>query len=101
MWLYLTDRLHSIVTTAMGRFHKSSGRGFIVACKQCGRDVPIGQPDFPFHSIPVSCPLCGAMGRYRPSEVTFGLPDELVRIEARKGLHARPMGKPLLANLFH
>lgn len=74
----------------------------MVTCKMCGRDVPIGQEDFPFHSITVKCCLCGSNPRYRPSEVIFGIPNELVRMEQpRTGFHAGSAGKPMLISLFH
>jgi RNase P subunit RPR2 len=41
---------------------------FIVTCKDCHRDVPFGAKEFPFHSIEVTCPLCGELRRYLPSE---------------------------------
>lgn len=45
---------------------------FVVTCKRCRRDVPSGLKVFPFQSIVVSCPLCGELRRYLPSEVFLG-----------------------------
>jgi RNase P subunit RPR2 len=51
---------------------------FVVTCKDCHRPVPSGVKEFPFHSIEVTCPLCGEKHRYLPSEVSLGRPDHLV-----------------------
>jgi len=40
---------------------------FVVTCKDCHRAVPTGAKEFPFHSIEVTCPLCGEKHRYLPS----------------------------------
>jgi hypothetical protein len=45
---------------------------FVVACKRCRREIPSGMKEFPFQSIAVSCPLCGELRRYLPSEVFLG-----------------------------
>jgi RNase P subunit RPR2 len=58
---------------------------FIVTCKDCHRDVPFGAKEFPFHSIEVTCPLCGELRRYLPSEVFLDKPDPLVRHQKRDG----------------
>ena len=49
-------------------------RQFIVTCKLCRRDVPSGVKEFPFHSIVVTCSLCGEERQYLPSEVILGRP---------------------------
>jgi len=56
---------------------------YIVTCKSCRRDVPVGVRDFPFHSIDVTCPLCGGKDSYRPSDVTTGCPNPLVAKQAK------------------
>jgi len=56
----------------------SARKVFVVTCKRCRRDVPTGVKEFPFQSITVSCPLCGEMRRYLPSEVLLGKPHHLV-----------------------
>jgi len=58
---------------------------FIVACKRCRRDVPAGVSEFPFQSIVVTCPLCGELRRYLPSEVLLGRPNHLVAKQSRAG----------------
>jgi len=58
---------------------------FVVACKRCRRDVPAGTKEFPFLSITVSCPLCGELRRYLPSEVFLGRLHPLVTKQARAG----------------
>jgi RNase P subunit RPR2 len=50
---------------------------FAVTCKDCHQAVPTGVKEFPFHSIEVTCPLCGELRRYVPSEVFLGRPDQL------------------------
>ena len=57
---------------------------FVVSCKRCSRDVPAGVQAFPFASVVVSCPLCGEVRRYRPSEVFLGEPNQLVERLTRK-----------------
>jgi hypothetical protein len=57
---------------------------FVVSCKRCSRDVPAGVQAFPFASVVVSCPLCGEVRRYRPSEVFLGVPNQLVERLTRK-----------------
>jgi hypothetical protein len=57
---------------------------FVVNCKDCRRVVPSGVKEFPFHSLEVTCPLCGELRRYLPSEVFFGRPDQLVTHRARR-----------------
>lgn len=47
-------------------------------CKRCSRDVPSGREEFPFQSIAVTCPQCGELRQYRPSEVFLGRPDHVV-----------------------
>ena len=56
---------------------------FVVTCKDCHRAVPTGAKEFPFHSIEVTCTLCGKQRRYRPSEVILGRPKELEAKEQR------------------
>jgi Zn finger protein HypA/HybF involved in hydrogenase expression len=58
---------------------------FVVTCKDCHRAVPIGAKEFPFHSIEVTCPLCGEKHKYLPSEVSLGRPDQLVTQQKRAG----------------
>ena len=58
---------------------------FVVECKRCRRDVPVGRDEFPFQSITVECPLCGELRRYLPSEIFFGWPDQLVTRQQRAG----------------
>jgi RNase P subunit RPR2 len=57
---------------------------FVVTCKRCRREVPPAVREFPFQSIVVSCPLCGEMRRYLPSEVYLGTPHALVRKQAHR-----------------
>lgn len=52
---------------------------FTVICRSCQRVVPAGTTEFPFHSLPVRCRLCGAAYTYRPSEVALRTPHALVR----------------------
>lgn len=58
---------------------------FVVNCKDCRRDVPSGVKEFPFKSIAVTCPLCGEVRRYLPSEVFLGRPGQLVVHQQRAG----------------
>ena len=58
---------------------------FVVTCKDCHRAVPTGVKEFPFHSIEVTCPLCGEKHRYLPSEVFLGRRDYLVPRQRRSG----------------
>jgi hypothetical protein len=51
---------------------------FVVLCKRCRRDVPIGVKEFPFQSLVVMCPLCDERHKYLPSEVFLGRPNDLV-----------------------
>jgi hypothetical protein len=51
---------------------------FVVECRKCRRDVPIGVKEFPFRSIVVACPLCGEQHRYLPSEMALSRPIHLV-----------------------
>jgi hypothetical protein len=51
---------------------------FVVECKRCSLDVPVGMKEFPFHSLMVTCPLCDEQHRYLPSEVFQGRPNDLV-----------------------
>ena len=53
-------------------------RRFTVICQSCQRVVPTETTEFPFHSLPVKCRLCGATYTYRPSEVTLRAPHALV-----------------------
>lgn len=89
----------------------------MVTCRSCRRNVPIGVKEFPSHSIPVECCLCGETQRYRPSDMMLAIPDRLVlrqqRLEAksRNGSARRvamfrlplpnwPIGGRLLRNLI-
>src|ERR1017187_517161 len=58
---------------------------FVVECKRCRRDVPAGVLEFPFQSMVVTCPLCGELRRYLPSDVVLGTPHHLVAKQARAG----------------
>jgi hypothetical protein len=58
---------------------------FVVTCKRCRRDAPIGLKEFPFQSISVECCLCGEVRRYLPSEIFLGRPDHLVAHQHRTG----------------
>jgi RNase P subunit RPR2 len=58
---------------------------FVVTCKDCHRAVATGVKEFPFHSIVVTCPLCGEKHRYLPSEVLLSRPDQLVTRQQRTG----------------
>ncbi len=58
---------------------------FVVTCKRCRRDLPAGVKEFPFQPIVVTCPLCGELRRYLPSEVYLGQSNRLVSRQA----HAR------------
>jgi hypothetical protein len=53
----------------------------------CRREVPAGVPAFPFQSIVVTCPLCGELLRYLPSEVFWGKAHDLVGKQAYHGKH--------------
>ena len=65
-------------------FPTPSGRkAFVVQCKKCRRDVPIGREEFPFQSVAVECRLCSELRRYLPSEVFLGPPDQLVTRQLR------------------
>jgi hypothetical protein len=61
----------------------STRKTFVVQCKRCRRDVPIGMNEFPFQPIEVECPLCGEHRRYLPSEVFLGKIDQLVLHQRR------------------
>ena len=52
----------------------SPRKQFVVTCKLCHREVPGGVKEFPFHSIVVTCSLCGEQREYLPSEITLGRP---------------------------
>jgi hypothetical protein len=52
----------------------SNRKQFVVTCKQCRREVPSGAKEFPFHSIAVTCSLCGEQRQYLPSEIMLGKP---------------------------
>ena len=56
---------------------------FVVTCKDCHRAVPSGAKEFPFHSIEITCPLCGEKHRYLPSEVILGRANELATKKQR------------------
>ena len=58
---------------------------FIVECKSCRLDVPAGVEEFPFRSILVTCPLCGELHRYLPSEMIMARPNSLVAKQAQAG----------------
>ena len=62
-----------------------SRKQFVVECKRCRRDVPVGVKEFPFISIVVDCPLCDLQERYLPSEMILGRPHLLVDKRAREG----------------
>jgi RNase P subunit RPR2 len=55
---------------------------FVVVCKSCRLDVPAGVKEFPFRSILVTCPLCGELHRYLPSEMIMARPNPLVAKQA-------------------
>jgi hypothetical protein len=63
----------------------TTSKGFVVTCKRCRRDVPSGVKEFPFQPIVVSCPLCGELRRYLPSEVFLGKVHALVGKQAHYG----------------
>ena len=65
-------------------FPSPERKQFVVACKRCRRDLPTGVREFPFQPIVVTCPLCGELRRYLPSEVFLGLPNILVSRQARR-----------------
>ena len=54
----------------------SNRRQFVVTCKRCHLEVPSGVKEFPFHSIVVTCSLCGEQRQYLPSEVILGRPHQ-------------------------
>jgi RNase P subunit RPR2 len=56
---------------------------FVVTCKDCQRAIPTGAKEFPFHSMEVTCPLCGEKHRYLPSEFILGKPNELAAKKQR------------------
>ena len=64
----------------------SNRKQFVVTCKLCHLDVPSGVKEFPFHSIVVTCALCGEQRQYLPSEVFLGRPDHLVDKQVRAGV---------------
>lgn len=85
---HLSEQLRGILTSTLRRFRDSSAdKRFVVTCRSCRRNVPMGMTEFPFHSIPVECCLCGETQRYRPSEMILAMPHELIlrqeRLEAR------------------
>jgi hypothetical protein len=63
-------------------------KSFVVTCKRCRREVPSGVKEFPFQSIIVSCPLCGELRRYLPSEVFLGKLHVLVGKQVHRGAHS-------------
>lgn len=63
-------------------------KSFVVTCKRCRRQVPSGAKVFPLQSIVVSCPLCGELRRYLPSEVFLGNLHVLVGKQVRHGAHS-------------
>ena len=78
------ERLRLVFAYNVSMFPSASGRKtFVVQCKRCRRDVPSGREEFPFQSIAVTCPLCGKLRRYLPSEVFLGRPDGLVTRQQR------------------
>lgn len=95
---YLRRIVHRVVDSLNPRTAEST---FLVTCKSCGRNVPVGIEEFPFHSIAVACRLCGHLQSYRPSEIIFGVADELVRMrEQRKPPRIRSKEKTALIGLF-
>lgn len=83
----MPERLRRIAAHIVGLCeNRSKEEQFVVNCIDCRRNVPIGLLEFPFHSISIECPLCGATHRYRPSEISYGIPDELVRQPQRPSL---------------
>ena len=62
-------------------------KSFVVSCKWCRRQVSSGVKMFPLQSIVVSCPLCGELRRYLPSEVFLGNLHVLVGKQARQRAH--------------
>jgi hypothetical protein len=64
-------------------------RRFTVTCRCCRRVVPIGRKEFPFHSVPIICRLCGETYSYRPSEIALRLPHALVRQQDRLELRRK------------
>jgi hypothetical protein len=97
-WLVAFDRMRGVAApyTYLGMafgFPTPARKQFVVACKQCSRDVPAGVEAFPFASVVVTCTLCGEQRRYRPSEVYLGVPNQLVErpdANMRDGLSATP-----------
>jgi hypothetical protein len=67
------DQLREMVAAVIRRVHPTRSI-FVVTCRACGRIVPAGFTEFPFHSVAVECCLCGKTLKYRPSEVTLGAP---------------------------
>ena len=68
----------------------SDRTSFIVTCKHCRRLVPTGHSGFPFHSIVVTCTLCGEPDRYPPSEIRRGRAEKYVAVDGQvwRGAHA-------------
>ena len=64
----------------------STQKAFVVTCRNCRRDVPIGMKEFPFHSFTIECSLCGDKQRYRPSDVIFGRAHPLVQEQEKLAL---------------
>lgn len=97
----LTETLRRKINRIANLFRKDSKKEqFIVNCAGCHRDIPIGVSEFPFQSISMVCSLCGSSHRYRPSQIGFGVPAELVR--PRREPHASPVGsngRPALIRL--
>lgn len=54
---------------------------YVVSCKRCKRSIPAGITVFPTDNLPVECPLCGELRRYRTSEVFLGFPDSLIHVQ--------------------
>jgi hypothetical protein len=62
-------------------------KSFLVGCKRCCRDVPVGVEEFPSQAIVVTCCLCGEQRRYLLSEIFLGRPNHLVAKLERKDRH--------------
>ena len=74
----LWNELREIFSALMERIHGSpTDRIFTVRCRSCGHLVVTGLTEFPFHFVRAECDHCGQAHTYRPSEVSFGVVNNL------------------------
>ncbi len=74
----LRNELCEIFRSLMERIQGSpKDRIFTVHCRSCGHLVVTGLTEFPFHFVRAECGHCGQAHPYRPSEVSFGMANNL------------------------